>query len=173
MSKTVLTFGLIAGAILAVMMVLSILLFTELSWNQGEVLGYTTMVLAFLMVFFGVRSYRDNVAGGTISFGRAFSIGALIVVVAAVCYTLTWEIMYFKVAPEYGERLRTQMIDRARARGASPQDAADMQKYMEWYRNPLFNAAITMIEPLPPGLILALISAAVLRRSRPRPSGAG
>src|SRR5687768_7935040 len=97
MGKTILTFGLIAGGILAIMMVLTMTLFTEMSFAKREVLGYTTMVLAFLLVFFGVRSYRENVAGGTISFGRAFSVGALIVLVASACYVLTWEILYFKV----------------------------------------------------------------------------
>ena len=44
------------------------------------------MVLAFLLIFFGVRSYRDNVAGGRVRFGRAFAVGASIAAVASVCY---------------------------------------------------------------------------------------
>jgi hypothetical protein len=169
MGKTILTFGLIAGGILAIMMVVTMMLFNDISFDTGEVVGYTSMVLAFLMVFFGVRSYRDNVAGGAISFGRAFSVGALIVVVAAVCYMVTWEILYFKVAPakDFDQRFETHMMERARASAKSPEDLEDMRKFMERYRKPWFNAAITFVEPLPAGLVLALISAGVLRRSRP------
>ena len=49
-----------------------------IGFDRGEIIGYTSMVLAFLLIFFGVRSYRDNVAGGTVRFGRAFAVGALI-----------------------------------------------------------------------------------------------
>ena len=48
---------------------------TQIGFDRGVIVGYTSMVLAFLMVFFGVRSYRDNVAGGHVTFGRAFKVG--------------------------------------------------------------------------------------------------
>jgi len=75
MKKFVLTFGLIAGAMMSVMMLITIPLQERIGFDHGEVIGYTTMVLAFLMVFFGVRSYRDRVAGGSVSFVRASSSG--------------------------------------------------------------------------------------------------
>ena len=68
MKKTVLTFGLIAGVILSTMMVVAILFKDAIGFDSGEIVGYTSMVLAFLLIFFGVRSYRDNVAGGTVRF---------------------------------------------------------------------------------------------------------
>ena len=89
MRKTVLTFGLIAGAILSIMMLATIPFHDEIGFDRAEVIGYTTMVLAFLLIFFGVRSYRDNVRGGSVSFGRAFAVGALIVAVASACYVAT------------------------------------------------------------------------------------
>jgi hypothetical protein len=81
MKKIVLTFGLIAGAILSVMMLITIPFQDQIGFN-GYVVGYTTMVLAFLLIYFGVRSYRDNVAGGTVGFGRALAIGTLITALA-------------------------------------------------------------------------------------------
>ena len=73
MRKTVWTFGLIAGAILSVMMLVTIPLENGIGFDRAEILGYTSMVVAFLLIFFGIRSYRDNVGGGRISFGRAGS----------------------------------------------------------------------------------------------------
>ena len=73
MQKTVLTFGLISGAVISVMMLLTIPFHDAIGFGIGGlIVGYTTMVLAFLLIYFGVRSYRDNVAGGTVRFGRAF-----------------------------------------------------------------------------------------------------
>ena len=71
MKKTVLTFGLISGAILSAMMLATLPFLDGIGFDRGEIIGYTSMVLAFLLIFFGVRSYRDNVAGGTVGFGRA------------------------------------------------------------------------------------------------------
>jgi len=173
MRKTVLTFGLIAGGILSLMMAITIPFHDAIGWDRGEVIGYTTMLVAFLLIFFGVRSYRDTVAGGIMSFGRAFKVGALIALVASACYVATWEVIYFNFAPDFGAKYQAHLIEKARASGASQAEidkkAADMRKFAEWYKNPVFNAAITFLEPLPVGLIIALVSAGILRRGlRPR-----
>lgn len=168
MKKTVLTFGLIAGAILSAMMLLTIPFMDRIGYERGEVIGYTTMVLAFLLVFFGVRSYRDSVAGGSIGFGRAFTVGALIVLVASACYVATWEAIYFKLAPDFAERFQAHRAEQIRASGDSPEEIqkqlAEMERFAEMYRNPAVNAAITFVEPLPVGLVIALVSAGVLSR---------
>jgi hypothetical protein len=137
MKKIVLTFGLISGAILSAMMVITLPFHDEIGFDKGLIIGYTTMVVAFLLIYFGVRSYRDNVTGGTVGFGRAFAVGALIGGIASLCYVATWEVYYFKVAPDF------------------------MAKYQA-----AINAAMTFIEPLPAALIVALVSAGVLSRRR-------
>ncbi len=168
MRRTVLTFGLIAGVILSIMMLATLPFMDRIGFDRGEVIGYTTMVLAFLLIFFGVRSYRDNVAGGFVSFGRAFSVGALIAVVASVCYVATWELIYYKLAPDFVAKYQAYTIEQARASGESQaaidKRVADMQRFAELYKNPAINVAITFIEPLPVGLVIALVSAGILRR---------
>lgn len=170
MKKTVWTFGLISGAILSAMMLLTMPFVDEIGYDRGMVVGYTTMVLAFLLVFFGVRSYRDDVAGGTVGFGRALAVGSLIVLIASACYVATWELLYFQLAPEYGENILAHMRERARSGGGSPEEVrqriAEMERFAEMYRNPAFNAAVTFLEPLPVGLVFALVSAGVLSRRR-------
>ena len=59
------------------------------------------MVLAFLLIYFGVRSYRDNVAGGRVGFGRALAVGVLITTLASVCYVATWEVLYFNFEHDF------------------------------------------------------------------------
>lgn len=171
MKRTVWTFGLIAGGILSLMMAITIPFHDAIGFDKGEVIGYTTMLGAFLLIFFGVRSYRDNVAGGSVSFGRAFSVGALIAVVAALCYVATWQVIYFNFAPDFLAKYQAHAIEKERASGASQAEidkkVADMQKFAELYKNPAINAAITLVEPLPIGLIVALISAGILRRRHP------
>jgi hypothetical protein len=177
MSRTVLIFGLIAGVILSLMMIITIPFHEEIGPDRGMVIGYTTMVLAFLLIFFGVRSYRDNVAGGTVSFGRALSVGMLIVVVAAVCYVATWEIMYFKAVPTLQASFHQQMLEQARSSAGTQAEidkkVAEVEKFTRMYKNPAINAAFTFIEPLPVGLIIALVSAGILRRKREEAAAEG
>jgi hypothetical protein len=170
MRKIVLTFGLIAGAILSAMMLIALAFQDQIGFERGAIVGYTSMVLAFLMVFFGVRSYRDNVAGGSIGFGRAFMVGLAITAIACVCYVATWEFVYYVLAPDFLDKYVAYALEQARASGASEaQLAAQMKEMAEFkvmYQNPLFNIAITLIEPLPVGLVFTLVTAGILGRRR-------
>ncbi|MBA2627768.1 MAG: DUF4199 domain-containing protein [Gemmatimonadales bacterium] len=170
MRKIVLTFGLISGAILSAMMIVSMNFMDQIGFDRGEIIGYTTMVLAFLMVYFGVRSYRDNVAGGSVTFGRAFKVGLLITIVATLCYVATWEVFYYKFAPDFGEKYGAHLVEQARQSGATEAQIAakrlEMKKFADAYRNPLVNIGYTFLEPMPVGLLAALVSAGLLSRRR-------
>ena len=85
MKKTVLTFGLIAGVMISVLMDSSLLLSGKIGSGHSMVLGYTMMVASFMLIYFGIRSYRDNNLTGQISFGRAFACGILIALITTVC----------------------------------------------------------------------------------------
>ncbi|MEO5799960.1 MAG: DUF4199 domain-containing protein [Gemmatimonadales bacterium] len=168
MRKIVLTFGFIAGAILSVMMFITFSFQDLVGFDKGAIIGYTTMVLAFLMIYFGVRSYRDNVAGGSVTFGRAFQVGFLIMLVASACYVASWEIIYYKMAPDFMEKYSAYQVQKARAAGKSEEKIAaaakEMADFQERYKNPLVNISFTFLEPLPVGLVLTLVSAGVLSR---------
>ena len=172
MRKIVLTYGLIAGAILSLMMLVTIPFQDRIGFDKGAVIGYTTMVIAFLMIFFGVRSYRDNVAGGSVGFGRALGVGLLITAIASICYVATWQLIYYRLAPDFLDKYSAYTIEKAKTSGASDAVIAartqEMAEFSEMYRNPLINVAITFLEPLPVGVVFAVVTAGVLcRRRRP------
>jgi hypothetical protein len=171
MKKVVVTFGLISGVMSSLMMLLTVPFMDRIGFDRGVFFGYTAIVLSFLLVFFGIRSYRENVAGGTLTFGRGFQVGILITLISCAFYVATWQLIYFKLAPEFFEKYQAYAIEQARASGASEQEiqatARQMQQFKAWYDNPLINAAITFVEPFPVGLAVTLISAAVLRRKDP------
>ena len=170
MKRTVFTFGIISGAILSVMMLATLPFMETIGFDRGEIIGYTSMILAFLLIFFGIKSYRDNVAGGSVSFGRAFAVGALIAVVASTLYVATWQVIYHKLAPDFTEKYQAYVLERERASGASEVELAakrvELAEFAEWYKNPFVNVAITFLEPMPVALIIALVSAGILRRRR-------
>jgi len=170
MQKTVLVFGLIAGAILSVLMSVGLAFHDQLGFDRAEVVGYTNMVAAFLMVYFGIRSYRDNVAGGSVSFGRAFVVGLLISLIATVCYVAVWEVIYFNFMPDYLDKYAVYALSKMKESGATAAQIAEKAKRLadlkEMYGNPLINVAMTSLEPLPVGILFTLVSAFALSRKR-------
>jgi hypothetical protein len=167
MKKTVLTFGLISGAVSSLMMLGTIPFMHRIGFEHGLVVGYTAIVLSFLLVFFGIRSYREQ-SGGAISFTRAFQVGILITLISCVFYIATWQLIYFKLQPDFMDKWETYAVDRVRAEGGTPEKVEatrrQMREFKAAYDNPLTNAAYTFLEPFPVGLLVTLISAAVLRR---------
>lgn len=168
MRKIVLVFGLISGIIESGLLAGSMLLPDATHFKHGMLLGYASMVLAGLLIYFGIRQYRDTVAGGAISFGKACQVGALIALVASCCYVVTWDIEYRTYASGYMTQYSAHQIDQARAAGATEAELAaqqeQMSKFATLYQNTLFRAAVTFLEPLPVALIMVLASAALLRR---------
>ena len=175
MKKTVITFGLISGVISSTLMLGTTAIVDRNGFDKGYILGYTAIVLSFLLVFFGIRSYRDNVAEGHITFGKAFAVGICITLISCVFYVVTWEVLYKTIFPDFMDKYSASMISKAQASGLSAQKLQakmnDIQKMKVMYANPFYNVLFTFIEPFPVGLVIALISAAVLRK-KARPESA-
>ena len=171
MKKIVLTFGLISGAIAAVMMLVTIPFIDRVPFEYLTALGYTTFVASFLMVFFGIRSYRENVGGGTITFGRAFKVGILITLISCVIYVISWELIQHNFLPDFLEKYSHYMLEKQRAAGATQEQLNVMvqenQKFLEMYKNPLVRFASSIMEAFPVGLVITLLSAWILKREQP------
>jgi amino acid transporter len=177
MRKTTLTFGLISGAISSLMMVALVPVTDRIGFDKSVVIGYTSIVLSFLLVFFGIRSYRENADDGQITFSEAFVVGISITLISCICYVVTWDVLYYTVFPDFWDKYGGHLVEKLKASGASPAAVQartrQVTKYKELYKNPLFNAAMTFIDPFSIGLVITLISAAVLRRkpqSKPKQS---
>jgi hypothetical protein len=173
MKKTILTFGLISGAVSALLMAAYVPFLDRIGHERGAYYGYTGIVLSFLLVFFGIRSYRDSVGGGQISFGRGFALGIGITVITCLCYVAAWEVIYYNFMPDFWDKYGAYAVGKLQAAGASQAviqaKLQEIQKYKQLYANPLINGAFTFLEPFPVGLVMTLASAAILRR-KPQPA---
>ena len=93
MKKNIIIYGLIAGIVVSALMLFSV---NNLSHREGIdydtslIIGYASMLIAFSLVFVGIRNYRDKYNDGVISFGKAFKIGILIVLIASTIYVAAW-----------------------------------------------------------------------------------
>jgi len=168
MKKTVLVYGLTSGVLASGMMLAATHFVLRKELGPADLIGYSSMVLVALLIFFGVRSYRRNVGGGKLSFRRGFLVGLGITLVSAAVYLATFQVLYYAVHPGIQEVYAECMIERAERAGASPEEleekAAQARQIVEIMEHPLGNIALTLLEPLPVGLALSALSAAVLRK---------
>lgn len=176
MFRTIVTYGVIAGLIVAVPMFVYLAVAEPDMAHQSQFVGYSIMLIALSAIFVGIKSYRDKVRGGVIKFMPAFLMGLGISAVAGVIYVIGWEIFMaltnYTFASAYGDA----MVEAARAKGASEAEvealAAQMAAFTEQYANPLFRIPVTFIEIFPVGVLVSLISATLLRNSRFLPARA-
>jgi Protein of unknown function (DUF4199) len=95
-------------------------------------------------------------------------VGILITLISSAFYVGTWEIMYFKLMPDFAEKYAAHMVEHAKATGASPQKVEETQRkakeFEQMYHNPAINVALTFTEVFPIGLVVTLVSAGILRK---------
>lgn len=171
MKRIVLTFGLLSGGFASLMMFLTMPFVERIGFDRGVFVGYTLIVSAMLFVYFGVRSYRDNVLGGRMTFGSGFKAGLLISLISSACYVVAWLILLYGFMPDFPDKYAAYLVERARAAGGSQAEIDTAIKQADEARrmlaSPLINAEVAFIEAFPVGLLVTLISAAVLKRTSP------
>jgi hypothetical protein len=170
MSRIILIFGVAAGLIVAVPMDLMVANAEPGAWATSHFAGYLMMMLALSLIFFGVKRLRDRELGGVIRFVPALLAGLGISAVAGVIYVIGWEITLAVTDFAFVDSYSSAAVEAARAKGASAADVAavvaQMDEFRRQYANPLIRLPMTFIEIFPVGLLISLISAALLRNSR-------
>ncbi|MBX9785337.1 MAG: DUF4199 domain-containing protein [Chitinophagaceae bacterium] len=169
MKKNVLVFGLISGLLISIFMSASMIYASK---NPGAehgtnsmLIGYLSMLIAFSLIFVAVKTYRDKQNTGVISFGQALKMGLLIALIGSTMYVLSWALVYNLYLPDFMDKYAESMIKHAK-----PEELQAItkkaQEYKEMYKNPLMFTFMTYMEILPVGLIVALITALILKRKK-------
>lgn len=164
-----LIFGTLAGIIVSALLVLGVVL-GGTGGVLGMVFGYLSMLVAMSFVFVGVKRYRDVEKGGVIRFWPAFGLGFLIALLASLFYVLTWEVYTALSGGAWMADYMAATIEARREAGASPEEiaalSAQMESFAQQYANWWFRMPVTLSEILPVGIIVALVSAGLLRNPR-------
>lgn len=167
MQKIVITFGIIAGVIVSSF--LAILFSGEkVDFENGELIGYSSMIIGLSTIFFAVKTYRDKHQAGVISFGKAFQIGLYISLIASTLYVLTWMVITNTSGKDYMTEYYNYTEEKLRESDTSEAEIQvkldEIKELQEIYKNPLVAIGVTYLEILPIGLLVSLISALILQR---------
>lgn len=168
MKRTILIFGLLYGGVLAANMLLMVTQLCNPDFEGGMWLGYATMLVISLFIPFGIRNYRNKQLGGYISFGRALGTGLLLALIGGTFYVVAWLFCYYLYMPDFMDVYVQNALDSAAKSGKSAEEitkmANDMKEYQEMYKTPVGVILLTYMEVLPVGIIVAFISALILKK---------
>ncbi|MBU7578281.1 MAG: DUF4199 domain-containing protein [Flavihumibacter sp.] len=166
MKKIVLVFGIIIGLVFCANIGFMVYwMYHNPDLKGSDIVGYAVMVVVFSLIYIGVRNYRNKELDGFISFGKAFKTGALIALLGSAIYVAAWLFSYYLFVPDFMDVYSDYVL-----KNCTPEDlpakTKEMADFKELYKNPLFVILITFSEVLPIGLVVALVSALILKRKR-------
>ncbi|MBL7856574.1 MAG: DUF4199 domain-containing protein [Cyclobacteriaceae bacterium] len=170
MKKVILKYGILAGSILSFVLVITQPLFRNgvLNLNNGVYVGVPSTLIAMSVVFFGIKRFRDHHRKGQITFIKAFVLGSLIVLLAAVIHGLTWEVYHNLIAPDFIEWFQNAQVEKLIKEGTNESELIkareEMDRFAKLYKNPWVRFGFTLTETIPLGLLITLISAWILRK---------
>ncbi|RYE54154.1 MAG: DUF4199 domain-containing protein [Sphingobacteriales bacterium] len=170
MKRNVLIYGLISGICVATFMAASIAYcYSKGTFEGSMLLGYTAMILSFSLIFVGVKNYRDKYTGGVINFGKAFLMSLYMALIASTLYVVGWMIAYYNFFPDFIDKLAAYQLSHTNTSQMNPEQVAairaQIEMFREWYSTPLGVAAATFMEIIPVGLVVALLTALILKRN--------
>jgi Protein of unknown function (DUF4199) len=173
MRKVTIIFGLIAGVTICIFsfFIMALCENGTITFDKSDFIGYGSLIIALSMIFFGIKSYRDNYQNGAIKFGKGLQVGLLITLVASLIFAAVSE-THYQIDPETHVAIMDKhadyQISRMREKGISPaeidQKVKETADLKEMHKNPVIRFGITLVIILPVGIVITLFSAAVLRR---------
>ena len=173
MKNTIIKYGLISGAlsaggILIITLIFKSYGFDKVGFENSAYIGYSLIILSMAVIFFGIKAYRDNENDGQVSFKNGLLIGLGIALISCICYSLMWMVVYYNFMPNFMDDYADFSIKKLKESGASEMELAknqaQLQEYKDIYKTPLGVFGVTLMEPLPVGILGALVSAFILKK---------
>ncbi len=174
MSKIAITYGILSGTITIMTLILGLMVSDGGSFLSSELFGYLTMLVALSMIFIGIKRYRDQELGGVIRFLPAFATGLAIAIIAGIIYMLVWEFYLTSTDYAFIDSYVNSAIEAKKAAGLNgdqlAREIATLENLRTDYRTFYIRMPMTFLEIFPVGLVIALLSAALLRNPRILPA---
>ncbi|MBT8262079.1 MAG: DUF4199 domain-containing protein [Bacteroidia bacterium] len=167
MRKTVIKYGLYSLLAASILFLLAFLIGKGMSYSVQETVGYITMVVSLVFVFFGIRHYRDRVNNGKVSFGKALFIGFMISLFAGLGFGVVDYIYTTMINPDFAQEYLTTMVADMKATLPAEEfevQKANLEQQMEEYGGSGFMAFIMFATVAMIGLVISIISALILQR---------
>ncbi|HYC29830.1 MAG TPA: DUF4199 domain-containing protein [Chitinophagaceae bacterium] len=169
MKRTILRYGLISSLIIVILFLLEFFIFRSApNYDVQEIFGYTSMIVSMLLVFFGIKHYRDKENNGRLTFGRGMKVGVLIVLIPSVAFGI-FNLLYVTVINP-GFMKSYYQFYLAKMQQSMPaaefvKAKAELDAQMAMFSNPIISSLVMAVTVFLIGLIITVISSLILRRN--------
>ncbi len=166
MKQSVLKYGLYSAVSLIVLFLIALSAGQSLDYGTREVIGYASIIISLVFVFFGIKHFRDQLNNGLVTFGKALAIGLLITLIASITFGII-DLVYRAINPDFVTEYYDYSVEQLKA--SVPADQLDakleeMESQREMFANPLMSFVFMALTVFVLGFIISLISALVLQR---------
>ena len=164
-------YGSAAGLVVAVpLFTMTVLDTWHPSGLAGMVFGYLIMLVALSAVFLAIKQHRDEACGGVIRFWPALALGLGVALIASLFYVAAWEAALAISGKDFAAEYARALVASQEASGVSglqlARFRAEMEGFRQSYASPLFRLPMTFTEIFPVGVLVSVVSAALLRNNR-------
>ena len=134
----------------------------DLSFNKN--IGYLFLLVEIVILFFLIKSYRDNHMHGTISYGQALGAGVIIFLYATIITSIFSYLLNTVIDPDLMQKGLAAQEQVLLDRGLTQEQVDQALKVAGKMMKPAISIPIGLIVNMFFGLILSLIVAAFVRK---------
>lgn len=167
MQKTVVRFGLYGVVVMLVILIVTFLSFKgNHNWEVQEILGYVTIILSLLFVYFGIRHWRDNYNNGRLSFAQGLKLGSLITLFPSLAFGLFTLLEIFLLDPEITNKYYAHYQEKLKA--STPPDKLQealqqLESEKEMFSSPFLQFVFMFLTVFLIGIVITVISSLILQ----------
>ena len=98
----------------------------------------------------------------------------MITLIGSMMYVLAWQVSFSFLPGDFTERMWQHFIEKAKNEASNEAELnatlQQIETWKEWYKNPLLRFVMTLMEIVPVGVVITLISATILRKKQVLPA---
>ena len=134
----------------------------DLSFNKN--IGYLFLLVEVVILFFLIKSYRDNYMHGSISYGQALGAGVIIFLYATIITSIFSYLLNTVIDPGLMQKGLAVQEQGLLDRGMTQEQVDQALKVAAKMMKPAISIPIGLVANMFFGLILSLIAAAFVRK---------
>lgn len=135
------------------------------SFDLGQVVGYSSMIVAMAMVYFAMRHYRDKENEGSMSFGEGMKIGLLISTMGGIAWGLYNLVFVTLIMPDFYEQYYAKTSGNAIGTPEFEKGFAEMMNQMGFWYTTFGGTLLMFFTVFLIGFVLTVISSLIVKRN--------
>lgn len=166
--NTSLKYGLIGGLILIIVATLLYMTLSPSSTIQGILAFFINTGVCVAIGIFAIKSYRDEVSGGVISFSRAFIVSFLSILITGILLAFFQMVYFTLVDPGYQEEIINNLRIMYEEMGMEESAIETAMYWVELFQHPIISLFWNIFMYTLGSALLSLVTGLIMKREEPQ-----